>query len=163
VSELNQPLCRLCGHLLKAKQGCDTCLPCKRNVQWPVLRDDLDTVATAKALTQDTAKMLRRQLRRLKSAEKSQGDSYNPEITTQMVKLARPIKELAGEVRKLEDRDDDRYAALTYEEKCKLYLEHFFMNLPEENQVRLLTEMQRTFENQRQSLLLPEAEIIPDE
>jgi hypothetical protein len=107
--------------------------------------------------------MLRSQLALLKTAAKKQYNEYNPEITNQMVKLARPIKELAGEVRKLEDRDDSRYEALTYEAKVNLFIEQFFAQLPEEQQVRMLTDMRRVHDRDSRTYLLPEAEIVTDD
>lgn len=143
----NQPYCRLCSHQLKATAGCDSCLPLKPNIVWPVLGASEDATATATGLTQETARMLRRQLRKLKTAENNQA-GYSSELTTEMVKLARVIKELAGEVRKLEDRESAEYAALSYTEKVSLFVEHFVIPLPEEHQRDLLALMQRVIDEQ---------------
>lgn len=109
--------------------------------------DAEDSTATAKGLTQESAKMLKRQLRRLKTLESKQ-ESYSPEITREMVTLGRVIKELAGEVRKLEDRESAEYAAMTYAERVNLFVQHFVVPLPQEHQEDLLALMQKVIAEQ---------------
>lgn len=109
--------------------------------------------------------MLRRQVRRLRELENAQ-KSYDSNVTTQMVKLARPIKELAAEVRKLEDRDTNEYNTLSYEERIELFIRQFYLDLPEEHQRSLMQQMHDVNSTQSRSLLpsyaaADEAEIIP--
>ena len=92
--------------------------------------------------------MLRRQLRRLKDVEQKQ-NGYDSGITKEMQTLARVIKELAGEIRKLEDRETEEYGALSFEERVRLFIEQFFANLPAEHQSDMMRLMEKVYQSQR--------------
>ncbi len=131
----NAPICRLCRYSLKAESGCDTCLPLKPLLIWPVMHE-IEATETAKSLSQQIARMIRAQLKKLNRELKE--PDFNPELTNQLVKLANAGTKLTEQVRKLEDRENERTAALTFDEQIQLIATQFFSQLPEQHQRRML-------------------------
>lgn len=146
------PVCRLCSYALKATAGCDICLPVKDVLIWPVTAD-LSGVASAAETSQLLVKVLRKRLRQLErqvSADKSASDH---ELTKALTSVARSLKEVGVELRKLEDREEAEYSKLGLEGRMQLFVEQFFAELPQDLQVKLLQEMKQVFQTQNAPLL----------
>lgn len=143
---LEGPVCRLCKYALKSSSGCTACLDIKRNLIWPAVAQ-VEATETAKTLTQQAARMIRRQLKKLDRITQS-GD-YNPDATKEIVALSRALTGLADQIRKLEDREAEYTAGLTFDEQCRLIAETFFAQLPQEHQARLLGSMTKIYDEQR--------------
>lgn len=144
--------CRLCGNQLKATNGCDLCLRVKGNLIWPIIEDASDNLSATEVIN-TTLKAMRRRLKRLSKEMANEGSDYQTALTRDLVSISRALKELAGEQRKLEDREEEHYAKLGMEGRMNLFIEDFFSQLPEEFQIKLLQGMKKTFERQNQSLL----------
>ncbi len=149
--ETTGPRCKLCGYALKAESGCVTCTEVKKFIIWPVLSHDENEIETAQKLTQFTAKLIKKQLVKL-SCVQSKTVDYLPDLDRSLTSLSRALKELSGEIRKLEDRAASEYNNLGFEAQCRLYLEHWFLKLPQEYQTRLLSEMNFALDEQSKPL-----------
>lgn len=134
----NAPICRLCRYSLKAVNGCEFCLPVKAHLIWPVMHE-LEATETAKALSQQSARLLKKQLRKLN--EHVDKAEYDEKVTGELIKLSNAITKLTDQVRKLEDRENERTAALTFEEQTTLIANQFFANLPEQHQKTMLNKL----------------------
>lgn len=132
------PVCRLCQYNLRAEAGCDVCLPVKPNLIWPVMHE-VEATETAKALSQYTARMLRRQLKKLEQTVNQPG--YDSDCTKEIVALSKALTQLTDQVRKIEDREHERVAALGFEEQVRLIVYQFFAQLPEQHQRNMLQLM----------------------
>lgn len=148
----NTPRCRLCGYQLKAQAGCVECTPIKRNLIWPAIEDAASDVS-ATAVINSTLRALKARMKRIERELKVEGDEYNPVLTKDLTSIGRTLKELAGEQRKLEDREEQRYQGLGIEGRMNLFVEQFFSLLPEDHQIKLLQSMRACFEKQSVPLL----------
>lgn len=149
----NTPRCRLCGYQLKSSDGCDVCLPLKNVLVWPVVSDENNEISATEVI-KTTLRALKRRLRRLEReiVSEDRGD-YDPRLTRDLTSVGRTLKELAAEQRKLEDREEDHYQNLGIEGRMQLYVEEFFLKLPEDFQVKLLKDMRDGYNSQNASLL----------
>lgn len=117
---------------------------------WPVVTEESE-VATAQAVTQEAISYIRRRLRKLKTLERTEND-HNFDIDKSVSSLTQRLAQLSGEVRRLEDREEQQYANLGIEGRMELMATEFFGALPEEYQVRLLKRMREIFSEQNTPL-----------
>ncbi len=97
---------------------------------------EVEAVETAKALSQRIARMIKAQLKKLDFELKK--PEYDSTLTSELVKLANAGAKLTDQVRKLEDRENERTAALTFDEQIRLIATQFFAQLPEQHQRTML-------------------------
>lgn len=148
------PRCRLCGYQLKASSGCAVCLEVKPNLVWPAVEEAASELS-AQEVINDTLRMIKRRVRKLNKAITAE-KGYDGQLTRDVASLARTLKELAAEQRKLEDREEEHFAGLGIEGRISLYVDHFFARLPEDFQLQLLVRMRDVLSTQAASLLPPE-------
>lgn len=151
VSTLVGPTCKLCGYMLKASSGCELCLPVKEVLVWPIITEQSD-IESSHGVVQEMIKLVKRRIRKVSAAERSE-QGYDHTLTQAITALARTAKELAGEARKLEDREEQQYVGLGIEGRMNLFVEQFFAELPADFQLKLLKQMRDVFNKQEQSLL----------
>lgn len=149
----NTPRCRLCGYQLKSDSGCDICIPVKKVLVWPVISDESSEYSAASVIN-ETLRALKRRLKRLnREITREATSDYDPRLTRDLTAVGRTLKELAAEQRKLEDREDEHYANLGIDGRIDIYVNEFFLKLPEDKQVQLLSEMRDGYNAQNASLL----------
>jgi len=151
MSSENTPRCRLCGYSLKASNGCDVCATVKSVLVWPVVEDAANELSAQEVIS-STLRTMKTRLRKLNRAMQHE-EGYDSHLTRDLASIARTLKELAAEQRKLEDREDEHYAKLGIEGRMQLYADQFFARLPQDFQIRLLELMKATYEAQNASLL----------
>ena len=131
----------------------------KSALVWPSVTGE-DASTSAQSIINTTLRVTRRRMGRLEKAIAQEGTENDSRLTRDLASLSRTLKELAAEQRKLEDRTEAEYAALGIEGRMDLFLSEFFDVLPEDFQVKLLTDMRNTFNKQNATLL---TEDVPDE
>lgn len=142
--EISGPMCRACRHLLKSTSGCDFCLSVKPLIVWPVLHETDHIDSAQKVVTHG----LRAARKLVRIVEKRVSEELDPtdlsRLTRDLTSALRTMKELAGEQRKLEDRDAEHLANSTFEDRIRLFAEELFAKLPEHHQrefLRLCNEL----------------------
>lgn len=148
----NTPRCRPCGNSLKSEKGCTFCLDCKAQLIWPVVADSENDLSASSIIT-SSLRALKARLSRLQKAMREEGANYNTSLTRDLASIGRTLKELAAEQRKLEDREEERYDKLGIEGRMNLFIAEFFARLPEDFQVKLLSDMKDVFQSQNAPLL----------
>ncbi len=132
--------------MLKAPEGCTFCLEVKPLLVWPAVVAD-EAEYSAQAVVTFALRTMKKRLRKIDKLIGSEKE-YDASLTRDLTSAIRALKELAGEQRKLEDREEERYAALGIEGRIELYATEFFAALPTEYQVRCLELMRDCFEEQ---------------
>lgn len=145
----NTPKCRLCGYSLSASSGCTTCLEVKKFLIWPI-ESDLDSDLSAQSVIRTTLRVLKRRLSRLEEELSSEGQAYESSLTRDLGTISKALKELASEQRRLEDREQKSFSQLGLEGRMNLFIEQFFMRLPEDLQIQMLKQMKTTLQEQHQ-------------
>ena len=111
------------------------CTAVKPNLVWPAM-NEVEATETAKGLVQQLARMLRKQLKKLEAPVNS--SEYDSAVTAELVKIGNTMNKLTEQVRKLEDRENDRLAALSFDEQVRLIATEFFAQIPEQHQRAML-------------------------
>ena len=150
----NCPRCRLCGHSLKSDAGCSLCTEVKSNLIWPII-EDAESDLSAGSVINESLRAVKSRLRRL-NRELTAEHSYDPKLTRDLTALGRTLKELAGEQRKLEDREQKHFASMGIQGRMQLFIEQFFSMLPEDYQRDLLNSMESCLNTQASPILLDE-------
>jgi len=152
----NTPRCRACGFGLKSTNGCSFCLEMKSMLIWPIIDEQhLDGEFSASTVIKTTLRSLKRRLKRL-DREIGVEEEYDTKLTKDLSSISKALRELASEQRKLENREEEHYAALGIEGRMQLFISEFFVNLPEEFQKKLLGGMQKIYISQNESQKLPD-------
>lgn len=118
--------CRLCRRSLADEAGCSVCLPIKQHLI-PLEAADEDAVPLA-VLAQETASLLRAQLKQLKAAQAS-ANGYDATLADESRAHANSLSKLLDSARKLQEDGAAAVEVMSFQEKSALMVE-FFDTLP---------------------------------
>ena len=136
-----EPYCRLCGHRLKAMDGCDSCLSAKKHFVYP---EETGDRVTTQELTQRTARIMREQIARL-TLDQGREHKYDAQLSRELVNLTKALSGLVSEMRRLDEKQEANLASMGYAERCDLIAQEFFARLPEEYQVDFIQKLTRLY------------------
>ncbi len=148
----NTPVCRGCGYLLKAEQGCAICLGVKKCLVWPSTRTEESGIETAADNAQRLAKMLNREMRKLERLLKSE-ETYNSDYLRDLKVLSERLDATTNTLLKLEKQAAVNYGNLSAPDKIRIIANEFFAQLPHEYQRDFLVLLTNIVDVQSRSLL----------
>lgn len=139
--------CRTCRKAYNIPEGCAICEPAKRNIMWPDPAQEgselLSTGRQALRLLQLNLDRLEREMTQGSVGARTQ--AYRPEWATAAQQLARSLAALVTEMRKLEEREQKRVQAATFDEQVEIMVS-WVENLPREHQHTVMDALVRLLE-----------------
>ena len=133
----DQIVCRCCQNTYEVIEGCAICETAKANIIWPALKEDNEAADLAN-LSRRTLRLLASNIKRLEhSMTTSVTREYYPAHGREAAALAKAMSAILTEARKLEEREEKRVKAATFDEQVDIWHD-WFGSLPREHKVRVL-------------------------
>lgn len=132
-------VCRGCHKPLQDDDGCALCLPVKPHLMPGDAVVDDDTIPLAQ-LAQETAGLLRRQLKQLQVEQRAR-KTYDAALAHESRQHSNALSKLLDSARKVVEDGADAVQAMSIQERIALFVE-WFRQLPAVYRKRLLEQLQ---------------------